>query len=254
MGLAAPERVGQDHHVENPAGRRAAVGRARGLRIRCGAGLLRSGPGTVDESAAVLDGAPDAADLTPGEARGILARFLFTGDDVFKRVSALSGGERNRLALAKLMASRPNVLILDEPTNHLDIDSRQALGQALQEFQGTIILTSHDRYLLNSVATRILQISGGAARVFEGNYDVFAEKARALRPRVAQKKKKPAPKKTEHSSQVQGSRLSKTSRKPSKPPKRDRRRWLICLPVPTSTQTTSVPRRLSRNTRSSPAR
>ncbi|MCX6376011.1 MAG: ATP-binding cassette domain-containing protein, partial [Armatimonadetes bacterium] len=148
----------------------------------------------LDPSNSVLEELLEAADLIPGEARNILARFLFTGDDVYKSVSKLSGGERNRLILAKLMLRRPNVLILDEPTNHLDIDARQALDEALKSFDGTIILTTHDRYLLNSVANKILEISNGSARVFDGNYDFFVHRARRLKPRPVKKKPKPAPK------------------------------------------------------------
>ncbi len=148
----------------------------------------------LDPQNTVLEEILDCADMTPGEARDLLARFLFKGDDVFKSVSKLSGGERNRLVLARLMLRRPNLLLLDEPTNHLDIDSRQALDQALREFSGTVILTSHDRYLLNSVATRIVEIAGGSAKTFEGNYDFFVERARSQRTRIRPAKKKPKPK------------------------------------------------------------
>lgn len=147
-----------------------------------------------DEDNSVLDELLDARDMTSAEARNILAQFLFKGDDVFKAMTSLSGGERNRVALAKLMVSRPNLLILDEPTNHLDIDSREALGLALQSYEGTILLTSHDRYLLNSIATRIVEISGGAVRSFAGNFDDYAHQAQTLRPRQNPKKKaKPPP-------------------------------------------------------------
>jgi len=148
----------------------------------------------LDPENTVLEELLESADLKPGEARNLLARFLFKGDDVFKSVARLSGGEQNRLVLAKLMLQKPNLLLLDEPTNHLDIDSRQALDQALREFSGTIILTSHDRYLLNSVATRIVEIANGASKVFEGNYDFFVERARSQRRRIRPVKKKPKPK------------------------------------------------------------
>ncbi len=100
---------------------------------------------------------------TETEIRNTLALFRFTGDDVFKTVSVLSGGERARLTLAKLMLSRMNLLVLDEPTNHLDIDSREALESALEQFDGTIITVSHDRYLIDKLATRILELKPGAA-------------------------------------------------------------------------------------------
>jgi ATP-binding cassette subfamily F protein 3 len=150
----------------------------------------------LDPVNTVLEEILDSADLTPHEARSLLARFLFTGDDVFKSVARLSGGEQNRLILAKLMLQRPNLLILDEPTNHLDIDARQSLDRALKDFEGTIILTTHDRYLLNSVANKIVELANGIGRVFEGNYDFFAERVRTIRARPAKKKPKPAAQKT----------------------------------------------------------
>jgi ATP-binding cassette subfamily F protein 3 len=111
---------------------------------------------------------------TAGELRSFLAKFLFTGDDVYKHVRDLSGGEKGRLALAKLIYSRVNVLILDEPTNHLDIPSREALEEALDAFQGTILTISHDRYFLDRVATQILALDGsGGAQHYDGDYTEY---------------------------------------------------------------------------------
>src|SRR5687767_4256954 len=116
--------------------------------------------------------APSTA--TAGELRSFLAKFLFTGDDVYKHVRDLSGGEKGRLALAKLIYSRVNVLVLDEPTNHLDIPSREALEEALDAFQGTIITISHDRYFLDRVATQILALDGvGGAEHYDGDYTEY---------------------------------------------------------------------------------
>ncbi|HBB86195.1 MAG TPA: multidrug ABC transporter ATP-binding protein [Blastocatellia bacterium] len=116
--------------------------------------------------------APSSA--TAGELRTFLAKFLFTGDDVYKRVRDLSGGEKGRLALAKLIYSRVNVLVLDEPTNHLDIPSREALEEALDAYEGTIITISHDRYFLDKVATQILALHGeGAAEHYNGDYTEY---------------------------------------------------------------------------------
>src|SRR4029434_10547007 len=113
--------------------------------------------------------APSSA--TSGELRSFLAKFLFTGDDVYKKVGDLSGGEKGRLALAKLIYSRVNVLVLDEPTNHLDIPSREALEEALSAYEGTIVTISHDRYFLDRVATQILALDGeGGAEHYEGDY------------------------------------------------------------------------------------
>ncbi|HYP00127.1 MAG TPA: ABC-F family ATP-binding cassette domain-containing protein [Pyrinomonadaceae bacterium] len=112
--------------------------------------------------------------VTAGELRGFLAKFLFVGDDVYKHVRDLSGGEKGRLALAKLIYSRVNVLILDEPTNHLDIPSREALEEALDAYEGTIITISHDRYFLDRVATQILALDGvGAAEHYDGDYTEY---------------------------------------------------------------------------------
>ncbi|HKP72409.1 MAG TPA: ABC-F family ATP-binding cassette domain-containing protein, partial [Pyrinomonadaceae bacterium] len=112
--------------------------------------------------------------VTAGELRGFLAQFLFTGDDVYKHVADLSGGEKGRLALAKLIYSRVNVLVLDEPTNHLDIPSRESLEEALDAYDGTIITISHDRYFLDRVATQILALDGaGHAEHYDGDYTEY---------------------------------------------------------------------------------
>jgi ATP-binding cassette subfamily F protein 3 len=131
---------------------------------------------TVDERNDVLNELRTVAGPTTpdGELRGFLGRFLFSGDDVFKSVAALSGGEKGRLALAKLIYSHVNVLILDEPTNHLDIASCEALEDALNEYDGTIITVSHDRYFLDRIATQILYFSEStSAEYFNGGYSEF---------------------------------------------------------------------------------
>lgn len=115
-------------------------------------------------------------DRTETEIRNVLASFLFTGDDVFKQISSLSGGERARLSLAKLMLSGANFLLLDEPTNHLDIESREILEDALNSFTGTVLFVSHDRYFINRTATRILELDNGTLTEYLGNYDYYLEK------------------------------------------------------------------------------
>lgn len=115
-------------------------------------------------------------DLSNTEIRNILAAFLFTNDDVFKRVSELSGGEQGRLCLAKLMLSECNFLMLDEPTNHLDMDSKEILEHALNQYRGTCFYISHDRYFVNRTASRILELSDGTFREYLGNYDYYLEK------------------------------------------------------------------------------
>lgn len=114
--------------------------------------------------------------LSNTQVRNILAAFLFTGDDVFKRISDLSGGERGRVSLAKLMLSEANFLILDEPTNHLDITSKEILEEALKNYTGTVLYVSHDRYFINQTATRILELTGQTFINYIGNYDYYLEK------------------------------------------------------------------------------
>ena len=109
------------------------------------------------------------------QARDYLAKFLFTGDDVVKKVSVLSGGERGRLALAKLAMQGGNLLLLDEPTNHLDIPSQEILEAVLSDFEGTILLVSHDRYLIDALATQVWSLEEGKLEVFRGNYHEYVE-------------------------------------------------------------------------------
>ncbi|MFM8321553.1 MAG: ATP-binding cassette domain-containing protein, partial [Chloroflexota bacterium] len=111
--------------------------------------------------------------LDDGEARHMLAGYLFQGEDVFKRVGALSGGERARLALAILALEGANFLVLDEPTNHLDIPAREALQEVLENYTGTILLVSHDRYLVNRLATQIWDLRAGRLDIFRGGYREF---------------------------------------------------------------------------------
>lgn len=120
--------------------------------------------------------ADDYPQLNHTKIRNVLATFLFTNDDVFKRIADLSGGERGRVSLAKLMLSDANFLILDEPTNHLDITSKEILESALNQYTGTVFFVSHDRYFINQTATRILDLTGGTIVNYIGNYDYYLEK------------------------------------------------------------------------------
>lgn len=115
-------------------------------------------------------------DLTNTKIRNVLAAFVFTGDDVFKTISTLSGGEKGRVALAKIMLSNANFLILDEPTNHLDINSKEILENVLKDYEGTVLYISHDRYFINSTATRIVELTPNKANIYLGNYDYYMEK------------------------------------------------------------------------------
>ena len=131
----------------------------------------------LNENSTVLEEMRDAYSLySDTQLRGLLGRFLFRNDDVFKTVSSLSGGERARLALLKLMLSGANVLILDEPTNHLDIASKEVFEDALVDFPGTSVIVSHDRYLLNKVPTSIYELNRDGVTVYPGNYDYYSEK------------------------------------------------------------------------------
>ncbi len=118
--------------------------------------------------------------LTNTEIRNVLAAFLFTDDDVFQPIHTLSGGERGRISLAKLMLSNANFLILDEPTNHLDIVSKEILEQALRDYTGTVLYVSHDRYFINQTATRILELTNQNLVNYIGNYDYYLEKKEEL--------------------------------------------------------------------------
>ncbi len=118
--------------------------------------------------------------LTNTEIRNVLAAFLFTGEDVFKQIKMLSGGERGRVSLAKLMLSEANFLILDEPTNHLDITSKEILEDALNNYTGTVLYVSHDRYFINRTASRILELEDGKLTGYPGNYDYYLEKKAQL--------------------------------------------------------------------------
>jgi ATP-binding cassette subfamily F protein 3 len=129
-----------------------------------------------DESNTVFE---EISDTYPGmsntEIRSILASFLFTGDDVFKVISSLSGGERGRLSLVKLMLSEANFLLLDEPTNHLDITSKEILEEALRNYAGTVFYVSHDRYFVEKTATRILELTHETILSYAGNYSYYLE-------------------------------------------------------------------------------
>ncbi|MES2744157.1 MAG: ABC-F family ATP-binding cassette domain-containing protein [Bdellovibrionota bacterium] len=119
-------------------------------------------------------------DASIGFIRNLLGAFLFSGDDVDKKIGVLSGGERARVLLAIILASPLNLLVLDEPTNHLDIESREILLKAVQEFDGTVLVVSHDRHFLREIVNRVFEVSDGEIRTYEGTYDYYLEKAHAL--------------------------------------------------------------------------
>ena len=141
--------------------------------------------------------------LTETQIRNMLAAFLFTGDDVFKVISSLSGGERGRVSLAKLMLSEANFLILDEPTNHLDIASKEILEEALNSYTGTVLYVSHDRYFINQTATRIMDLTNQAIVNYIGDYDYYLEKKEELTAKYA-----PAAVQEEEAAQISDNKLS----------------------------------------------
>ncbi len=140
-------------------------------------GYYDQGQLLLDENETVLGEMKNAYHLyTDTEMRSLLGRFLFTGDDVFKQVKDLSGGEKAKLSLLKLMLSGANTLVLDEPTNHLDIESKEIVEEALMEFEGTLLIVSHDRYLLNTIPDRILELTEHGLVEYKGKFDYYLEK------------------------------------------------------------------------------
>jgi len=153
---------------------------------------------TLNPTLTVIQEISQHKKMTPGEARNLLARFLFRGDDVFKEISDLSGGERGRLALAILSLKKANLLLMDEPTNHLDIPAQEILQEVLEGYDGTIVLVSHDRYLIDRLATQIWDVRDGKINIFKGTYQEYLAhlagqevKTRIKKPKTALPKQSP---------------------------------------------------------------
>jgi ATP-binding cassette subfamily F protein 3 len=174
VSLVGPNGSGKTTLIEALAGRR----RLDGGKLRVGhnvqIGYLSQHAEELGSAGTVLEAAQRATGLTPNKARALLGRFLFSGDEAEKPLDGLSGGERRRLSLSILVASGANVLILDEPTNHLDIDAREALEDALSAFDGTVLLVSHDRALLDAVGTRTFAIEDRALRSYQGGWAEYS--------------------------------------------------------------------------------
>ncbi|MBW7461396.1 ATP-binding cassette domain-containing protein, partial [Paenibacillus sepulcri] len=146
----------------------------RGARVEIG--YLAQQEPLGENKQTVLEFFRTEGELEEGEARNVLAKYLFYGADVFKPLNMLSGGEWSRLRLALLVRRKPNLLLLDEPTNHLDVASREALEEALEDFPGTVLAISHDRYFINRLAKRVWELHQGRITAYLGNYDDFKEK------------------------------------------------------------------------------
>ncbi len=157
----------------------------------------------LDADARLIDDLSSVANRSQTELRGLLGSFLFSGDDAFKRIGILSGGERNRYALARMLLQPHNFLLLDEPTNHLDLRAKDVLLEALEKFTGTVVFVSHDRYFIDKLATRVFEIADGEVHVFPGNYEDYLWRkegkvplagAPPLTPHVIQPEVMPGPK------------------------------------------------------------
>jgi ATPase components of ABC transporters with duplicated ATPase domains len=184
VGVVGPNGAGKSTLIRMLLGRETADSGSIRLGANVSVGYFAQEASDLDMGATVLDNMLDVAEMLPEEARTHLGKFLFSGDDVFLPVKKLSGGEKNKLALAQLTYLRPNLLILDEPTNHLDIDSREALVGMLRKYDGTLILVSHDRYLLDEVTNQTLEIADGHATLFDGPYRVYRQNKASGRPTV----------------------------------------------------------------------
>jgi len=146
-------------------------------RVRIGAsvepGYLAQAQAGLDADETVLDAILDVRNLPLAQARNFLGQFLFRGDDVFRTIGTLSGGQRSRVALARLTLRGANFLLLDEPTNHLDLETQEILEQVLKQFPGTVLLVTHDRWLVQALATQVWRVDGEEMRVYKGNYEEY---------------------------------------------------------------------------------
>jgi len=195
LGIVGPNGSGKSTLVKTligelpPLAGKVEIG--TGVRI----GYFDQKLGTLDEDLSLMDEIRSVrADLSPEVVRQYLAKFRFFGDDPFRTVRGLSGGERSRLAMAKIMLFPRNVLVLDEPTNHLDIPARETLEDALGGYEGTLIVVSHDRYFLDRVCNRLLVIDGDRLEAHVGNYSDWRQRAHEAKRAEAPAPPKPAPK------------------------------------------------------------
>ena len=175
MGIVGPNGAGKTTLLRTIAGDLPPIDGSLTFGNGVQLGYLAQLRAAASPGATVLDALLEAIPITPGEARGYLARFLFRGDDAFKEVRLLSGGERSRLELALLGITPANLLLLDEPTNHLDVLAREAIEAFLRESAATILVVSHDRRFLETICDRLWVVDGGLVAAFEGGYRAWRE-------------------------------------------------------------------------------
>lgn len=180
VGLIGPNGAGKSTLLKLIVGDKRADGGFIQIGNRVKPGYYSQELDRLNSEYTILEQIENDFDMGEREARNLLGMFLFRGDDVFKPVSLLSGGERARLTLLMLFLEKPNFLILDEPTNHLDIPTREIMEQALAAFGGTSLIVSHDRYFLDRVTTRILEMENGKLTEYLGNYSYYREKKKNL--------------------------------------------------------------------------
>ncbi|MDX2141535.1 MAG: ABC-F family ATP-binding cassette domain-containing protein [Chloroflexota bacterium] len=190
--LIGPNGAGKSTFVKTAIGQLAPLGGTARLGASVQIGYFAQAHEALNESNSILDEILAAKFMQTSEARSYLGQFMFRDDDVFRPIKSLSGGERGRVALAKLALSGANFLLLDEPTNHLDIESQEILQNVLADFDGTILLVSHDRYLIDALATQIWALTPGALQVFDGTYREYLD-ARAREREAAAARAAPAP-------------------------------------------------------------
>ncbi|MEX2242296.1 MAG: ATP-binding cassette domain-containing protein [Fimbriimonadaceae bacterium] len=177
-GVIGENGAGKSTLVRTVLGERAAVAGTVRLGSNVEVGFFAQDAEGLDQSLSPLEFLSYECGMDAGPARDLLGRFLIEGDDVFRQIKTLSGGEKNKLALARLSNLSPNLLVLDEPTNHLDMASREALASVLREYRGTLVLVSHDRWLLRQVTSQILDVRREGAVLFGGSYDEYRRKVR----------------------------------------------------------------------------
>jgi ATP-binding cassette, subfamily F, member 3 len=205
VGVIGPNGAGKTTLIRTLIGREKPDAGEVKLGHKVQVGYHDQGLQSLDPNTTVVRSVwpEDDPEWVEGDVRGLLARFGLTGEIVFQTVGQLSGGEKAKAALARLCATAANLLIMDEPTNHLDIWSCEALERSINEFEGTVLVVSHDRYFLNKVADRLIQVADGRGRVIEGDYDTYQH--------LVQKEK-------ERVEKAQVAALAKSSPAPARPP------------------------------------